>query len=265
MELGEKLRQARIQAGLSQRELCGEEITRNMLSQIEHGVCNPSVSTLCYLARRLELPVSYFLGEEAAVSSNAGCMASAWAALEAGDAAQALNCLEQYRTADRVCDREYAILKALVLLHLAEHSLEAGKRVYAGKLLEKAGELELPWLPELERRRRLLLARLGDIPPLGELPSLDEELMLYAQAALGEGETNRGAALLDACGSREDCRWQLLRGRAHYEAGEYEAAVELLLQAEKDDPEAAIPLLEQCFSSLGDYRSAYSYACKRRK
>ena len=47
MELGEKLRQARVNAGLSQRQLCGEEITRNMLSQIEHGTSTPALSTLC--------------------------------------------------------------------------------------------------------------------------------------------------------------------------------------------------------------------------
>ena len=35
MELGEKLKQARLETGLSQRQLCGEEITRNMLSLIE--------------------------------------------------------------------------------------------------------------------------------------------------------------------------------------------------------------------------------------
>ena len=34
MELGEKLLRARQEAGLSQRQLCGEEIPRNMLSQI---------------------------------------------------------------------------------------------------------------------------------------------------------------------------------------------------------------------------------------
>ena len=37
MELGEKLRLARLEAGLSQRALCGDEITRNMLSRIENG------------------------------------------------------------------------------------------------------------------------------------------------------------------------------------------------------------------------------------
>ena len=53
MSLGEKLRQARLEAGLSQRALCGEEITRNMLSQIEHGTARPSMDTLRALALRL--------------------------------------------------------------------------------------------------------------------------------------------------------------------------------------------------------------------
>ena len=57
MELGEKVRQARLEAGLTQRQLCGEEITRNMLSQIEHGTARPSMKTLCYLAQKLEKPV----------------------------------------------------------------------------------------------------------------------------------------------------------------------------------------------------------------
>ena len=43
MELGEKILQARLEAGLSQRQLCGEEITRNMLSLIEHGNAKPSM------------------------------------------------------------------------------------------------------------------------------------------------------------------------------------------------------------------------------
>ena len=63
MEMGELLRQARLEAGLTQRELCGERITRNMLSQIENGAARPSMATLQYLADALGKPVSYFLGE----------------------------------------------------------------------------------------------------------------------------------------------------------------------------------------------------------
>ncbi len=69
MSLGEKLRLARQEAGLSQRALCGDAITRNMLSQIENGVAKPSMATLQYLAGRLQKPVSYFLEEFAAESS----------------------------------------------------------------------------------------------------------------------------------------------------------------------------------------------------
>ncbi|WP_353959843.1 helix-turn-helix domain-containing protein, partial [Klebsiella pneumoniae] len=59
MALGELLKQARLEKGLSQRQLCGEEITRNMLSQIENGSAKPSMATLSYLAGRLGKPVSY--------------------------------------------------------------------------------------------------------------------------------------------------------------------------------------------------------------
>ena len=77
MELGEKLRQARQDAGLSQRQLCGDTITRNMLSLIEHGTAKPSMETLKLLAARLGKPVSYFLDEEALTSPNHSVMESA--------------------------------------------------------------------------------------------------------------------------------------------------------------------------------------------
>ena len=76
MELGSLLKQARLEAGLSQRQLCGEEITRNMLSRIENGSARPSMGTLRYLAARLGKPVSFFLGE-AAVSPNGACLTRA--------------------------------------------------------------------------------------------------------------------------------------------------------------------------------------------
>ena len=53
MDIGGKLKAARLEAGLSQRQLCGEIITRNMLSQIENGSAQPSMETLCQLAARL--------------------------------------------------------------------------------------------------------------------------------------------------------------------------------------------------------------------
>ena len=64
MNMGQKLRAARLEKGLSQRQLSENLITRNMLSQIENGSAKPSLPTLQALAQRLEKPVQFFLGEE---------------------------------------------------------------------------------------------------------------------------------------------------------------------------------------------------------
>lgn len=63
MTMGEKIRQARQEARLSQRQLCQGIVTRNMLSQIENGSANPSLPTLQALAQRLGRSVQYFLEE----------------------------------------------------------------------------------------------------------------------------------------------------------------------------------------------------------
>lgn len=63
MELHEKIRRMRLEAGMTQSELAGDMITRNMLSQIENGSATPSVRTLKYLADRLNTSASYFLSD----------------------------------------------------------------------------------------------------------------------------------------------------------------------------------------------------------
>ena len=56
IELGKRIKEARIARKMTQSELVGDFITRNMLSRIESGNACPSVKTLEYLANRLELP-----------------------------------------------------------------------------------------------------------------------------------------------------------------------------------------------------------------
>ena len=68
---------------------------------------------------------------------------------------------------------------------------------------------------------------------------------------------------MDACEHQECARWNLLRGRAYFAMEEYAAAAKFLLLAEQEEP-TALPLLEKCFSSLGDFQLAYHYACKQR-
>lgn len=64
MNIGEKIKDLRCAKMMTQHELAGTMITRNMLSRIENGCALPSVPTLVYLAQRLGVPAGYLLAEE---------------------------------------------------------------------------------------------------------------------------------------------------------------------------------------------------------
>lgn len=266
MDLGQRLRQARLEANLSQRALCGDEITRNMLSRIENGAAKPSMKTLQYLAARLGKPMSYFLEETAVLSPNQEVMESARRLYDEGKFAQAALALEGYRAPDPVYDREKALLWVLSRLGQAEQALEQGRGPYARTLLEETETAGIYCAEALERRRLLLLGRVPEGPKVsGQLPSLDEELLLRAREALEENDPSQAARLLDAMQSRNSPRWMLLRGQACMGRKEYADAVSCLRLAEGAFPEQVIPKLELCYRELKDYQSAYFYACKQKK
>ena len=262
MELGEKLLLARQEAGLSQRQLCGDAITRNMLSQIEHGTARPSMDTLRYLASRLGKPVSFFLEEDVVTSSNLALMQRAREAWQAGDGEKTRQLLQEYRFPDETFDWERRYLTAVSILMAAEQALSDGKDLYARQLLE-----EMEAFPELERKKLLIQGRIpgANLPAISrQLPSLDGELLLRAQAALSEGNSNRAAVLLEAAENREGPEWNLLRGKAFLARKQYAAAAECLQKAEATHPAECASMLETCFRELGDFKRAYEYACKQR-
>ena len=269
MELGEKILLARQEAGLSQRALCGEEITRNMLSLIEHGSAKPSMKTLAYLASRLGKPVSYFLEEDSVLLPNRNPMLAAREAFQKGAYAQVMEILKDRQSPDEIFDREWQLLECLSLLALAEEVMAEGRYPYARQLLERAGEgtknLAYP-LKELEHRRLLLQ---GKLPGenlwaiCGSLPSLDEELLLRAEAAM-DRDLRRAEALLMSVEDQENPRRNLLMGKLLLTRKEYAAAALCLEKAEDGFPKEAIPMLETCHRELGDFRKAYHYACKQR-
>lgn len=63
-ELGKRIKEARLAKKMTQSELVGTFITRNMLSRIESGNACPSVKTLEYLAGRLDLPAGSLISDE---------------------------------------------------------------------------------------------------------------------------------------------------------------------------------------------------------
>lgn len=265
MELGEKLRNLRLELGMTQKQLCDGIVTRNMLSQIENGLARPSMKTLEALAARMNQNISFFLEETAVLSANTEIMADARRCMDSGDYAKAMNSLEGYKAPDPVYDREKTMMEQLCLLELARVAMKTGKRPYAQALLERL-PAESPYCHRsIQRERQLLLAEITGELDEDALPSIDEELCLRSSAAFRRKDPERAAALLDACRNRAGDRWNYLRGRCYLAQKDYLSAKTCLLAAEKAFAEETVPLLETCFRELGDYRQAYAYACKQKK
>jgi len=264
MELGQRIKAARLEAGLSQRQLCGEAITRNMLSQIENGSARPSMDTLAYFAQRLGKPVSFFLEEETVTSPNQSVMEQARRAYSAGDYSRVREILAQYQEPDETFDWEKQLLLALANLALAEQAIKENRIPYAQHLLAEAGTTgaQTPYYTEaVEARRQLLLAKTGTE---AQLPDVDAVLLCRAKEALQQKDYGRAGAYLDACEGQSPW-WHLLRGKTFFGVKAYQLAATQLQIAEETYPQETIPLLEQCYSALEDYKMAYFYACKQKK
>ena len=134
MTMGERLRRAREEAGLSQRQVCGDQITRNQLSQLEHDRVGPSVETLRYLAGQLGRPVSYFLDE-----TPSNLLALQEARIRA-DPGEALRALEGYQPDGSAYDDLAALLESILCLAASDQAAAEGRLPYARSLAARGRE-----------------------------------------------------------------------------------------------------------------------------
>lgn len=265
MEIGQRIREARLAAGLSQRQLCGDIITRNMLSRIEHGAVRPSMTTLQALAARLGKSVSYFLDETVMESPNIQRMENARRLYAQGAFAAALDALADYQTPDSKYDWERQLLLAKCAMAQATEAMTRAQIPYARELLEQAARAgrQTPYYgPELERERLLLLAQTGT--PV-ELPEDDRELLERAQQALAAGMPERAAQYLAAAQKQDSPKWNLLRGETLFATRNFREAIAYYCLAEPETPKLVATRLEHCYQAVEDYKMAYFYACKLRE
>jgi tetratricopeptide (TPR) repeat protein len=64
--VGERIREARLAAGLTQQQLAGKALTKAFISHLELGRARPSERSIEVIAKRLDKDVAYFLGRDAA-------------------------------------------------------------------------------------------------------------------------------------------------------------------------------------------------------
>lgn len=254
MELGQRLKQARLDAGLSQRQLCGQTITRNMLSQIENGSAKPSMETLRYLAAQLGKPMGYFLEEQAVTSPNQAIMEKARQAFIQGTYAPEF--LSAYEGPDPVFDWEYHLLSALGRLQLARQAYAQNKREYALALLAQVAEhgAATPYYTPAQDRQRQILQYALQPDSKPELQLSLEEILLLAGVAADPG------AVLEAF-PKNDPQWHLAMGDAFFARQDF-AKARAHYEKAPQTPQV-FQKLEACCRELEDFKNAYYYAKKQ--
>src|SRR6266567_509704 len=96
-QIGERIRKARTEAGLSQAQLGTPHFTRAYVSAIELGKVRPAMKSLEFLADKLGKPTSYFLEDEAAEkrrSERVALVARSNQLISEGKASDAIGLLE---------------------------------------------------------------------------------------------------------------------------------------------------------------------------
>src|SRR5947209_19398494 len=95
--LGERVRQLRSAAGLTQSDLAGDRFSKEYVSQIERGKTRPTRETIEWLAARLNVDASFLASGVAADERQRleGALARAEALYESGEDAEAASAFER--------------------------------------------------------------------------------------------------------------------------------------------------------------------------
>ena len=170
LTLGQKIKAIRKEKGLTQAELVEDRITRNQLSLIENGINNPSISTLKFIAQRLNVPMAYFLSnDDFSMHKCQRLVTKAESLLDAGENGKAIIEIESFlgslngvedNTLSDLLGRVYTILgiahyntdklrskqvllEAIKYLEQTDHNLYLSKAYnYVGVLYDDEGNLE---------------------------------------------------------------------------------------------------------------------------
>lgn len=287
MTLGQKIRTARIERRLTQKQLVGDHITRNMLSKIENDSATPSVRTLEYISMRLQMPVSYFL-DSAEYSDGTSCdgLDPMRAAYKSKNYTECIRLLEA-STLSGTTDEGY-LLHSLAALGAARECLLAGDTDRAKEFADSADYYNkegLYYSPSIDAEMSLILAECALKLDINEFEQNAAEYeravksisfqaryeLIKAEYLLSQGENELALRLLSDISPNnpdEESRLLYLTALCHIASGDTASAIESLLKAEKADDTGCNSLLiyeklEHCYLLIRDYKNAHFYAAKQ--
>lgn len=283
LTLGQKVKNARMSKGMTQQDVVGSFITRNMLSKIENDSATPSMRTVEYLARVLEVPLGYLMAsmvetpaEESGIYGHQDGLATVRDALRSGDYGRCMQELSQLPSAILKAD-ECHFVYALVYAHYAQEAQAKGDYKKAAEHAANALEYNAYGLYEDRAlEAEMVLTLLECCEDTGEcfanavkLGVLTELPVRYARISVNEAIKSKDLTLAELLLSRWEESFSprdvfILKGRLLMARQNFQEALSLLQQAEKLEGDSALyKELEACAKELGDFAMAYQYASKR--
>lgn len=281
-DIGEKIKKLRLQRNMTQSELAGDLITRNMLSRVENGAALPSLPTVWYLAERLGIPAGFLLaeGNDDRIWRKMNRIDGIRRVLRSGDPRICLAlCREDCDNGE--ADDEIYLIMAQCSLCLAREEFERGHLHDACAAFDSAVDYADRTMYDTSAIRQTaalyfrFMHRLSFMLYSEMMPDVGDALFgsddvfgryVLAREALEAGEMRRVAAYLE--NGREDDPWRLhLRAHMLTQNGDYaaaEQALRQLLHAESARSEVLMYCvfcdLEICCREQSDFRGAYEYS-----
>ena len=293
MTLGQKIRELRLSKKMTQKELAGSFITRNMLSQIENDSATPSMKTMEYLASELERPIGYFLDKGHSEINLSQLLTRLIDQNESVDYEATVALLEEEIKSHPAWADNQMIMDLFVNSHLflANTFIEKGEMAKAKGILSKVLEYEsnildmtdiyLYKIYELLAETSSQLEELEDAKNyynkgkdiIHKIVASREVQSLYIQMMDGEpGTLAEDIAKLDT--SNYDpyslARFHMIAGISMYRNGQFKESISYLEQAlsyyESNPKASAIGTiyeqLSKCYSEMDEYKKAYDYLQK---
>ena len=285
MTLGQKLKQTRLARGMTQSQVVGDRITRNMLSQIENDLASPSVGTLEYLASVLNVRLSWLLADEQE-EAEARRTQRLRELLKRGEYAACLDLAPEHAP-----DDEQALALATAAAQCAQRALES-ERFDTARHLARQGLLwnagSIYESAELTLQLQALLARCAQHAGPGQEASAfsDYQQSYAAQPArvryhlamarhqLERGKTADAEAELRAISvppEENRTEYRILQARIAAGSGRFTEAMTALRRAEASGPlpkileRELLQTMELAARELQDYKTAYECAARQLK
>ena len=277
MNIGEKIKKIRTAKLMTQSELAGSYITRNMLSQIESGAAQPSLGTVTYIADRLNVSPGFLLaGDE-----------DEWLYFKSNEISSIKKAYtdKNYRLCREMCKNSEWSDDELLLI-LAESSMHVGKEEFCNGYLRSAVELfdeALEYCEQTIYNTDVIFSVISAYfsymrtvsPSLSSnitdtdncsVMVLNDDFFIYSHLFC-DADEDSGAELKRFLSDNSSYAIHLL-AKELMESGEYAKAFELLHKLLIDDEcELAQPMLyfvfcdlEVCCKEIDDFKGAYEYS-----